>query len=43
MLGQEIARQAAARGFDVMIVDGSKDEAAITAALEARFAPFLEI
>src|SRR5581483_7283176 len=42
LLGEEIARQAAAHGFDVMIVDGSQDEAAITAMLEARFAPFLE-
>ena len=42
LLGEEIARQAAAQGFDVLIVDGSKDEAARYAALEARFAPFLE-
>ena len=42
LLGEEIARQATAHGFDVMIVDGSQDEAAIHAALEARFAPFLE-
>lgn len=42
LLGEEIARQAAAHGFDVVTVDGSQDEAAICAALEARFAPFLE-
>lgn len=42
LLGEEIARQAAAHGFDVMTIDGSQDEAAVFAALEARFAPFLE-
>jgi len=42
LLGEEIARQAAAHGFDVMIVDGSLDAPALAAALAARFAPFLE-
>ena len=42
LLGEEIARQAAAHGFDLMIIDGSQDEAAVFAALETRYAPFLD-
>jgi hypothetical protein len=42
LLGEEITRQAKARGFDVWVIDGSEDEAVIASALEERFAPFLE-
>jgi hypothetical protein len=42
LLGEEIVRQAAARGFEVWTIDGTRDEAELAAALEARFAPFLE-
>ncbi|MGH6955208.1 MAG: hypothetical protein ACREEW_00925 [Caulobacteraceae bacterium] len=42
LLGEEIARQAKANGFDTLLVDGSRSEAALAALLDERFRPFLD-
>jgi hypothetical protein len=42
LLGEEIARQAAAHRFETLFVDGGQSEDEIAAILEARFRPFLE-
>jgi hypothetical protein len=42
LLAAEIARQAKAHGFEVMLVDGALSEDEVNARLEARFAPFLD-
>jgi len=42
LLAAEVARQAKARGFDTLVIDGTRSEEDIAATLEARFAPFLD-
>jgi hypothetical protein len=42
LLAAQIAQQADAHGFEVLIVDGALSEDEVTANVEARFAPFLD-